>query len=76
MAGPEAAPSGGEELASPRHCVESRRAAGRVLIVISAGSCALARGAAQVAEAIETEILKLDLAGCVEVRRVLRSADV
>jgi NADH:ubiquinone oxidoreductase subunit F (NADH-binding)/(2Fe-2S) ferredoxin/NAD-dependent dihydropyrimidine dehydrogenase PreA subunit len=46
-----------------------RRIAGGILVVVSVGSCALARGAAQVADAVEEELLRLDLAGSVEVRR-------
>lgn len=42
---------------------------GRIVVVVSVGSCALARGAAQVADALESEILKCHLDETVELRR-------
>lgn len=49
--------------------IPGRDHTGRIVVVVSVGSCALARGAAQVADAVEREILKHNLAESVEVRR-------
>jgi NADH:ubiquinone oxidoreductase subunit F (NADH-binding)/(2Fe-2S) ferredoxin/Pyruvate/2-oxoacid:ferredoxin oxidoreductase delta subunit len=71
MASPEAAhgPVASRRCTEARGAVARRGAAGRVVVVIGTGSCALARGAAQVAEAIERELVKHDLAETVELRR-------
>ena len=75
MAGSSAISLGMEGLASRRECetardtVPGRGNPSRVVVVTSVSSCAIARGGAQVAEAVERELLERNLAGTVELRR-------
>jgi len=66
---PDGQPAPRLERGAVAGAITGRSGTGRIVIAVGVGSCALARGAAQVAAAVEEELLKRNLTDTVEMRR-------